>query len=71
MLQSRFVSPEQQVIASARLEVGLQAFDQLVVLVAHRGMGIFEDGLCSRGARSVVRSRANFRARRVRSMSWS
>jgi hypothetical protein len=49
MLQSWFVAPEEQLIASARLEVGLQALDQLVVLVANRGMGIFEDGLCSGG----------------------
>ena len=50
MLQSRFVAPEQRVIASAGFEVGLQALDQQVVLVAHRGVRVFEDGLGARGS---------------------
>ena len=40
-------------VAGARLEVGLQAFDQAVVLVAHRGVGVLEDGLRAGGHRFV------------------
>ena len=53
MLQSGFVASEHQMFADAGLEVGLQRLDQSVVLVAHGGMGIFEDGL-STGGRGFV-----------------
>ncbi len=49
MPQPGFVAPEQQMVAGAGLEVGLQSSDQSVVLVAHRGMRIVEDGLCAGG----------------------
>ena len=49
MLQPRFVATEHQMVAGAGLEVGLQALDQPVVLVAHGGVRVVEDGLSAGG----------------------
>jgi len=53
VLKARFVTPEQQVVAGSGLEVGLQSLDQPVVLVAHGGMRVVEDGL-SAGRNGLV-----------------
>ena len=53
MLQPGLVAAEHQVVAHSGLKICLQPLDQSVVLVAHRGMRVLEDGLGTGGDRLI------------------